>query len=308
MKHVILGTGAVGRAIMNELLTQDEHVLMINRSGQGTFPQEVEVIAADAYDANAIADLTKNADIVYQATQPSYTQWPEKFPVLQQSIIEGVSRNNAKLIIADNLYAYGEVEGLIHEQLPYKATTRKGKTRAAMAVDAIAAHKNEQLEVSIGRASDFFGPYVLGSIMGERAFKPILKGKPANIPGKPDLPHTLTFIEDFARALVILGQNENAFGQIWHVPSAPTTSMRQFLDIAFQQLGKASKITSTTKFTMRFAGLFIPEAKETVEMMYEFEKPFIVDHSKFASTFGDISTPHEKAIEKTLAWYKTLQD
>lgn len=306
MKHIILGTGAVGRAIMKELLAQGEPILMVNRTGKGSFPTGVEVKAGDAYDANAIASLTKEADIVYQATQPAYTQWPEKFPALQQSIIEGVSRNNAKLVIADNLYSYGKVEGLIHEKLPHKTKTRKGKTRALMAEAALSAHQSGKLQISIGRASDFFGPYVLGSIMGERVFKPILQGKAASIPGNPDLPHTLTFIEDFGRALVILGQQEEALGQIWHVPSAPTLSMRQFLSIAFKQLGKPSKIAATNKLTMRMAGLLIPEAKETVEMMYEFEKPFIVDHSKFITTFRDTSTPHDEAIEKTLAWYKTL--
>ena len=52
-------------------------------------------------------------------------------------------------------------------------------------------------------------------------------------------------------------------------------------------------------------GFFIPEAKETVEMMYEFEQPFIVDSSKFESTFGMKATPMREAIKGTVAWYKS---
>jgi hypothetical protein len=38
--------------------------------------------------------------------------------------------------------------------------------------------------------------------------------------------------------------------------------------------------------------------------MYEFEKPYIVDHSKFVRAFGDHSTPQREAVKQTVAWYK----
>ena len=57
-------------------------------------------------------------------------------------------------------------------------------------------------------------------------------------------------------------------------------------------------------FMMRVGGLFVPEARETVEMMYEFNKPFIVDSSKFVDALGDISTSTEDGLRQTLAWYE----
>ena len=55
---------------------------------------------------------------------------------------------------------------------------------------------------------------------------------------------------------------------------------------------------------MTIGGLFFSGARESVEMMYEFEKPFMVDSSKFIRAFGDISTPHGAAIHETAVWYK----
>jgi nucleoside-diphosphate-sugar epimerase len=55
---------------------------------------------------------------------------------------------------------------------------------------------------------------------------------------------------------------------------------------------------------MRIGGLFIPEAREMIEMMYEFEKPFVVDSSKFTQTFGVQGTSVREAIKTTVAWYK----
>jgi hypothetical protein len=41
-----------------------------------------------------------------------------------------------------------------------------------------------------------------------------------------------------------------------------------------------------------------------MEMMYEFEKPFIVDSSKFERAFGMKATPMRAAIRETVHWYK----
>jgi nucleoside-diphosphate-sugar epimerase len=59
------------------------------------------------------------------------------------------------------------------------------------------------------------------------------------------------------------------------------------------------------RLMMSIGGLFIPEAKETVEMMYEFERSFIIDSSKFEKIFGVKATPIREAMRETVAWYKS---
>ncbi|MEM7735270.1 MAG: NAD-dependent epimerase/dehydratase family protein [Deinococcota bacterium] len=306
--HVIFGTGPVGRAIMNELVNRGENVRMINRSGHMELnkaqQERVTVNKANAYDVDAVRDVVHGAEVVYQAAQPSYSQWPEKFPPLQEAILEGTAVAGAKLVLADNLYMYGEVDGKIHEELPYAATTRKGMTRAQLAQTALDAHHEGKLQVTIGRASDFYGPYVRSSTLGERVFEPLLAGKTASVPGNPDLLHSYTFIDDFGKALVMLGTHESAYGQVWHVPNAPTRTTRDVIELAAAHLGKPAKLSGMGTFMMRVGGLFVPEARETVEMMYEFNKPFIVDSSKFVDAFGDISTSTEDGLRQTLAWYE----
>lgn len=199
---------------------------------------------------------------------------------------------------------YGKLDGPIHEALPYAATTRKGKVRAAMAAEAFAAHEKGRVRVAIGRASDFYGPFVLESALGERVFGPLLQGKTAQLVGDIDQSHSYTFIDDFGEALAILGERSEADGQAWHVPSAAARSTREVVTKAFELVGKPPKINVMGRLMMRIGGVFIPGARETVEMMYEFEKPFVVDDSKFKRAFGNISTPLEEGLEQTLAWYR----
>jgi nucleoside-diphosphate-sugar epimerase len=253
-----------------------------------------------------VAALTAGAEVVFQCAQPGYTEWPAKFPPMMMAILDGVARSGAKLIFGDNLYMYGDPDGKpIHEGLPYAAKTRKGRARAQIAQAALDAHKSGKVRVAIGRGSDFFGPYVLDSFMGERVFYPALGGKSAQLVGDMDAAHTQTYIGDFGKALAILGERDEALGQVWHVPNdQPSITQREFVNLIFQEVGLPPKMSAMGKLMMRLGGLFIPEARETVEMMYEFEKPFVVDSSKFEQAFGVQATPLRESIPATVAWYR----
>jgi putative NADH-flavin reductase len=132
IKHVVFGTGAIGRAIADELIKRGESVRMVNRSGKiAEIPAGVEVTAADLYDPAQVKEVTRGARVVYQSAQPEYTQWQEKFPPLQKSIIDGLTGSDAKLVIVENLYAYGETNGApMTEETPHNAHTRREKCAA----------------------------------------------------------------------------------------------------------------------------------------------------------------------------------
>ena len=309
INHVVLGTGAIGRAIMEELVRRGESVCMVNRSGKmDEVPTGVEVVASDLYDQARVKEVTRGAKVVYQCSQPNYFEWTEKFPPLQKSIIDGLTGSDAKLVLVENLYMYGTTNGTpMTEDMPHNAHTRKGRTRSEMSKAAIAAHQDGKLKVTIGRGSDFFGAWGLPTaVMGERTFYPLLHGKPAQLIGNIDLPHTHTYITDFGKALVILGERSEADGQVWHIPNdLPRISQREMVMMIAEVAGIEPKMSAMGKLMMWVGGFFVPEAKETLEMMYEFEKPFVVDHSKFARAFGDTATPIRQAIRATLDWYRT---
>jgi nucleoside-diphosphate-sugar epimerase len=304
--HVIFGTGPLGQSVMRELLTRPNvRIRMVNRSGKAEgVPASVEIVASDAYDAAKVSEVTQGAAVVYQCSQPGYTEWVEKFPPLQKAILEGTAANGAKLIIGDNLYMYGYVNGTIHENLPYKATGHKGRTRAVMAEAVLNAHAQGKIRAAIGRGSDFYGHGVLGSAAGDMVFARLLQGKAAQFIGDVDLPHTYTYIDDFGKALVTLGEREEALGKAWHVPNAPTITTRQFVEIVAEEISTPAKIQTMPKLMFNAITLFHPYLREIKEMLYEFEKPYIVDHNQFVQAFGNYATPHRDAIRATVAWYR----
>ncbi len=309
-KNVIIGTGPLGLWVMDELVAHGREVTLVNRSGHvsETLPNGVQLKTADCTNPVQVRQVCGNADVVFMCGMPPYTDWPEKFPPLMHGIIDGLTGTDVKFVFGDNLYMYGDTNGKpIHEALPYAAKTRKGKTRAAIAQMLLDAHEAGKFDVTIGRASDFYGPRVRNTLIGEMFFDAVFDGKTANLLGDIDQPHTFTYIADFAKALVTLSEHESAYGKAWHVPSAPTTSTRGIVKLIESELGKPIRVRAANRVLVSLLGLFNPLIRETAEMIYEWEKPYVVENGRFVSTFGNGITPHEEAIRQTVAWYKQRQ-
>lgn len=305
--NVIFGTGPLAQAAMRALIKRGKNIKMVNRSGKrpAEISPNVEIVGGDAYSIDFTRAVTAGTAAVYQCAQPEYHEWVTKFPPLQAAILEGAATNGAKLIVGENLYMYGDTHGQpMHENLPYTARTRKGKVRGEMAEALLEAHRLGKVRVSMARGSDFYGPGVLGSALGERTIVPLLQGKPAEVTGTLDLPHAYTYISDFGEALAVLGERDEALGQAWHVPNPPTLTQRELVTLFFKAAGLEPKFSVMGKLMLMLGGLFIPAAREMVEMAYEFEQPFLVETSKFVQAFGNLATPHEIAINETIIWYR----
>lgn len=303
--HVIFGTGPVGMSVMEELVSKGKRVRMVNRSGRADLPQGVELVGGDASDPAFTTEVSQGASVVYFALNPPYDKWPDLFPPLQAAVIEGAASAGAKLVAMENLYMYGPTNGgPLTEDLPYAARTRKGSVRARMSRELMEAHEGGKVRATIGRASDFFGPRVLVSAVGEQVFGRAVQGKSAQLAGDPDQPHTYTYMPDIGKGLVVLGEREEALGRAWHLPNPETVTTRRFVEMIFEEAGKPARIQAAPKIVLRAMGLFNPPLRETIEMLYEFEEPFVVDHSDFARNFGDRATPLETAIAETVRWYR----
>jgi nucleoside-diphosphate-sugar epimerase len=220
--------------------------------------------------------------------------------------MEGAMAAGAKYVSLENVYMYGDTKGVpMTEDLPYRAHTNKGKVRAQMATALMEAHDAGRLRVSIGRASDYFGPHAeMQSYFGSRVIPAALAGKRASVYGDIDQPHTWTYSADVGHALALLGTDDEADGQVWHVPSPEPRTAREMLTMIFDAAGTTPKMQSAPKLLFRGMGVFQPVVKELVEMWYEFDQPFVVDSSKFARKFGVAATPTEDAIDATVEWYR----
>jgi nucleoside-diphosphate-sugar epimerase len=306
VEHVVLGAaGGTGSAVVHELAARGSSVRAVTRGGTADAPEGVEQVAADVGTTEGARRACEGAAVVYHCAQPGYTKWPELFPPMTQAVIDGAAAAGAKLVFADNLYVYGPPDGPMTEETPQRARGKKGRTRIEMAAAVLGAHADGRLRSTIGRSSDYYGPRGTTSNVGENIMKPVVRGKRARWLGSLDQPHTLNYLEDIARALVTLGERDEADGQVWHLPAAEPLTGRQFLALAFEAAGHPAKVGAVPRPMIRIGGLFNRLVRELNETLYQFERPFILDASKFQRAFGPFEpTPHPEAVTRTVDWFR----
>ena len=303
--HVVLGaSGGTGNAVARALAERGHRVRAVNRTGDADVPEGIERVAADVMKPDELRRALEGTAVVYHCAQPEYTRWAEEFPPMNRAVVEATTGAEAKLVFTDNLYMYGSTDGAMKEDTPARPNSRKGRLRAQMAEELLAAHRAGKLRVAISRASDYFGPRGLDSATGDRLFEAALKGKKVPWLGSLDQLHTVSYTGDMGRAIAILGERDEADGQVWHLPAAEPVTGRAFVELVSKALDRPLRPTVTTTGMVKLAGLFVPMIREVGDVMYQWTGPFVSDASKFQRAFGPFEvTPLDEAVRRTVAWY-----
>jgi nucleoside-diphosphate-sugar epimerase len=309
LQVVLGGSGGIGGAVVSELAARGHEVRAVSRHPAPTVPDGVRQHRADVATRDGAATACEGAAVVYHCLQPPYNRWAEELPILNRTVSEAVAREGAKLVVADNLYMYGPIPGPITEASPQQPSSRKGRVRKEAADALLAAHAAGRIRVTIGRASDYYGPGGTNSIAGKTVFGAAVAGRAVRWPGNADQPRTFSYLPDLARALVTLGRSDTADGIAWVVPAAPPLTAHALVRLMELALRRRVKLVVTSKLAMRLAGLRIPQARELPDIWYQFEAPFVADGSAFEAAFGAFApTPHESAVHETVTWFSSVID
>lgn len=304
-RHIVFGTGQVGHHVVETLVRLGVDVVGVNRDGRGTIAG-AQLVGGDATDPAFTQQVTAGADAVYFCLNaPNYDRWADEFPALQRAVLAGAERAGARLVVLDNLYAYGPPSGRdLVETMQANPTSVKAATRAAMTEELLAAHTAGRVEVAIGRASDYFGPGARLSALGETVFGTALTGRMAQVMGDPDQRHSYSYTPDVAAGLVTLATRPEAAGSIWHLPVAEARTTREIIAQLYAATGHKARSYAAGATTLRLFGLVKPAMREYLHTLYQFDERWVVDDTKFRTAFGDGSTPLDDALTATLEWYR----
>lgn len=304
-KHVILGAGTVGTSAAAALLQRSQEVLVVSRRRPAGLPAAVRHVAADVRDAEALRRACAGAKAVYQCLNAPYHRWRKEFPPMQRAVVAAARAVGARLVSFENVYPYGLPGAApFAEDHPLAACSEKGRIRAEMVEELRGLQARGELEVVHVRASDLFGPGMLGSALGSELVGRAVEGKPARGLGDLDAPHTWTFTADAGETLASAGTPAGGGGRVWHVPSDAPRSQRQVAAELGRILGRGVTIQATPAFVLRLVGLFQPAAAELVEMAYEFDRPFVVGDQVTRAALGVGHTPFAEALAATVRWYR----
>jgi nucleoside-diphosphate-sugar epimerase len=303
---VVLGAGGgIGAAVVHELAARGAAVRAVGRRPIADLPDGVAQTNVDVATADGARTAVAGAAVVYHCAQPAYTRWAQEFPALNETVADATAAVGAKLVFADNLYMYGPIDGPIAADDPQQPDSRKGAVRKRIAAALLARDAAGSLRVTLGRASDYYGPGGRSSAAGDALFNAALAGKTYRYPATLDTPHTFHYLPDIAKGLVTLGADDRADGRAWVLPAAEPLTARQLAALVYEAAGQPLAVSAVPRPLARAVGIAVPTVREIVDIWTQFSRPFTTDSAAFDQQFAALQpTPHSDAISVTVAWFR----
>jgi nucleoside-diphosphate-sugar epimerase len=302
--HTLLGAnGAVGRELSKSLAAAGHTLRQVSRHPRMETPSD-EVVVGDLLDPVSTSRAIAGSDVAYLVAGIGYSTdvWQIKWPRIMANVIDACARSGTALVFFDNVYAYGAVQGPMTEATPFNPCSRKGDIRATIANTLLNAMRSGQVNAMIVRSADFYYPQFAGattSMLNSIVFERMRASKSAQWFGNPDVPHSFSFTPDIGRSLAMLGTSADAFGQTWHALTTPEAHTgRELVRLASEASGTPDKLQNAPRWMMRALGLFQPALREQVEMMYQFEQPYIFSSAKMERAFGASATTYGEAFRQ----------
>jgi len=306
--QVILGSGgAIARPLAKALSLYTDQVRLCSRSPHempSTSGTHYEHLKTDLLDSASTLRAIEGAEIAYLTAGLTYTTkvWKRDWPTLIDNVLSACAKTNCKLVFFDNVYAYDpEGYGDLHEEVPLIPPSEKGKVRKGIRERLLTAHQNSELEVAIGVGADFYGPNIENSMLNETILKNMRKGSSAQWLINADVPHSFTFTPDAGKHLALLGNNEQAYGQVWHMPTAknPWTA-REWVNNVAVELSVKPKLTLLPKWAYKLISFFNSDMRELYDVHQQLEVPYVFNSSKFEKAFGVKPTSYAEGLKVVL--------
>ncbi|HKI89299.1 MAG TPA: NAD-dependent epimerase/dehydratase family protein [Draconibacterium sp.] len=301
--QVILGAGgAIGKDLATELKKYTDKVRLVSRNPLAVNDDD-ELFPGNLIYPESTEKAIKGAKVAYLTAGLAYNTktWQKQWPEVMKNVISACKKHKTRLVFFDNIYMYNpEKLSPITEETEVLPSSKKGKVREKIAQMILDEVKTGKLEALIARAADFYGPGINNSILMETVFKNLKAGKRANWFCSISAKHNFTYTPDAAKATALLGNTESAYGQVWHLPTVPAVSMQQWIDTFAKELNVRSKTMVVSRFMVSIMGLFIPIMRELKEMLYQFDRDYEFDSSKFETIFNITPTSMEQGIKQVV--------
>ncbi len=300
---VVLGFGAVGRPTALALLARGDAVRVAQRNRPAGLPAQAGFRTCDVLDAASVRQAIDGASQVVMAVAFPYDVrvWRTSWPRAMTNLVEACAATGARLVFLDNLYQLGPQSEPRREDMPL--TTGGGKPGVLAEVTRIwmAAAEAGRVRVAALRSTDFYGPGVAVSHLGTSALGALAQGKPAQLLVPPDMPHDFAYVPDIARAIVtLLDAPDDAYGQVWNMPCAPTRTAREVLRLGAEAIGVRLRIRAVPLWLLPALGLVVPFMREVADVRFTFDRPYQVDATRFTRRFWSDVTPFEVGAPATI--------
>lgn len=298
---LVFGYGPCGRETVARLQAQGRGVRVAQRRRPADLPSNVPFVACDVLEQDQVRRAVAGAAQIVLTIGFAYEShvWERVWPQTMRNLLGACAESGARIVFLDNLYMYGPQAAPLVETM---SLTDYGRKPAARAAATRLWQEQDRVRVAALRAPDFYGPGVTLSHLGATGLAAIAQGKRASFVFSPDQPHDYAYTPDIGRAIVtLLDAGDDAFGQAWHMPCAPTRSSREILAIGAASAGKKLRLTALPPIALDILAPLVPFLRNLKEMRFQWDRPYQVDAGKWRARFWSDATPFDVGVPATIA-------
>ena len=308
--QIILGSGGTIATPLAEILSAyTDHVICASRKPHelpASSTTRYEHRSVDLLDGQAVMKAVAGAKIVYVTVGIVYDVriWRKEWPVIIDNIISAAARAGARVAFFDSMYTISEeAYGNMTELSPTAPTSEKGKVRLQIIDKLWAAHQAGKIKVTVARSADFYGPGATNSLLHALVIDKLVAGDTPQWLGGPDLSHSFTYTLDAARHFALLANDDRAYGDTWHLPTAPNPwTAREWVARASQAFGRPDKLQLLPTWLFWLLARFNRQLWEVYDIRAQTALNYVFNSDKFESVFDVEPTSYARGLEELVAY------
>lgn len=304
MQTILGAGGGVGKELTKALTKYTNEIRVFSRNPKKVNENDI-LLKGDLTIREDVEKAVEGSSVVYLMAGFPYNIkiWKEVWPKVMTNVIEACEKFSAKFVFFDNIYMYDKDH--IHnmdENTPINPPSNKGKIRAEIFEQFLSSINSNKIEGLVARCADYYGPGVeKTSVLSSTVFKPFSEGKKATWLGSDSFPHSYTHIKDAAEATALLGNTNEAFGEVWHLPTQkhPPTG-KEWIELIAEKMKVEPKYRIGSTTLLKFAGIFSPLMRELAEMNYQYDRPYVFNSDKFEKRFNFTPVSYEDGVDEII--------
>lgn len=290
MQTILGASGQIGQELALSLKRDfTSEIRLVSRSPRKVNDTD-QLLAADLLDPAQTLRAVEGSQVAYLTVGlPMDSQlWVTQWPIMMRNVIAACAAQGCKLVFFDNTYMYPQTNQPQTEQAPFRPNGVKGQVRAAIAQELLDAMAQGRVQAMICRAPEFYGPGKTQSITNATVIDPLKRGGKAKVFLRDDTLRSLIYTPDASRAMALLGNTPDAYGQTWHLPCADDRlNYRQFIELAAGIFGVEARYIVLKRWQLSLAGLFNSTLRDAAELLPRYEADNLFVSDKFKQRFPD---------------------
>ncbi|MCD6632997.1 NAD-dependent epimerase/dehydratase family protein [Lactococcus cremoris] len=303
MQTILGSNGQIGHELAKELSENyTKEIRLVSRKPQKIHDSD-ELVSADLLDFNETNNAISGSDIVYFTVglPMDSEMWMKQFSKILDNVIEACKIHQSKLVFFDNTYMYPKTSAIQYENTIFSPNGKKSLVRAQLADKIIKEMEANELKAVVCRAPEFYGPEKTQSITNTMIFRNIKAKRKLKIPISDSTLRTLIWTPDASRAMALIGNTDDAYGQTWHLPCDRSLTYKEMINIADKIENEKLSYSIIKLWKFKVGSLFNKNAKELLELLPRYEVDNLFNSDKFKKRFPSFPvTSFESGIKQIL--------